>query len=261
MQELACADSTALLTLRAAGSALTAIKTRQIRQSCLSSPPAWLNKPSLCALQSWGSVYYFCGERNEYCTCSMRWNAAGWAKAAIIWCFILTAALGVQKLAIQAGLDGLLAGALAATCIHVHTHRGSCWQLQGALPCSVSAGVPFWLPGCRKACMQASLGSLLAGSHTHRHSAGPSRCTAALWHSRPASPGASEVEWPAAVKPGLDGPLAAAIQPPAREAWHGADFEALTTASPEGCTPVGRLALHLTASLTQGRRSSPRRAS
>ena len=61
-------------------------------------------------VQSWGSVYYFCGDELQYCTCSLRWNAAGWAKACFLSNFVLAAALGWQKLVIQVGLDGLLAG-------------------------------------------------------------------------------------------------------------------------------------------------------
>ena len=61
--------------------------------------------------QSWGSVYYFCGDELQYCKCNLRWNLAGWAKACFLWNFVLGAALGWQKLIIQVGLDGLLAGA------------------------------------------------------------------------------------------------------------------------------------------------------
>ena len=64
-----------------------------------------------CPAQSWGSVYYFCGDELQYCKCNLRWNLAGWAKACFLWNFVLGAALGWQKLIIQVGLDGLLAGA------------------------------------------------------------------------------------------------------------------------------------------------------
>jgi hypothetical protein len=58
----------------------------------------------------WGDVYFFCGNQLEYCTCNFRWNLAGWMKATVLWNFVLTAALGAQRLAIQVGLDGLLPG-------------------------------------------------------------------------------------------------------------------------------------------------------
>ena len=62
--------------------------------------------------QDWGDVYYFCGKSLQYCTCNFRWNALGWLKAGILWNFILSAALGLQRLAIQIGLTGLLPGKL-----------------------------------------------------------------------------------------------------------------------------------------------------
>ena len=98
--------------------------------------------------QSWADVYYFCGPDLQYCTCDFTWNARGWGKALLLWNFVLTAALvrpraprragpcarprarcprrpappratlscrarpqGLQKLVIQVGLGGLLAGA------------------------------------------------------------------------------------------------------------------------------------------------------
>jgi hypothetical protein len=47
----------------------------------------------------------------EFCTCNFRWNSYGWAKAVILWNFVLSAALGVQRLTLQVGLLGLLPGA------------------------------------------------------------------------------------------------------------------------------------------------------
>jgi len=98
--------------------------------------------------QSWADVYYFCGPDLQYCTCDFTWNARGWGQALLLWNFVLTAALvrpraprragpcarprarcprrpappratlscraraqGLQKLVIQVGLGGLLAGA------------------------------------------------------------------------------------------------------------------------------------------------------
>ena len=56
------------------------------------------------------TVYYFCGSRLQFCTCDFHWNVQGWCKALVLWNFVLTAALGVQRLAILIGLDGLLPG-------------------------------------------------------------------------------------------------------------------------------------------------------
>lgn len=64
-----------------------------------------------CGLsQGWGDIYYFCGSHMQYCEPSFNWNLWGWAKAVIMWNFVLSSALGLQKLAIQFGLDGLLPG-------------------------------------------------------------------------------------------------------------------------------------------------------
>ena len=60
--------------------------------------------------QGWGDIYFFCGRQQQYCTCDFRWNGAGWCKALSVWSFVLSSALGVQKLAIQVGFGGLLPG-------------------------------------------------------------------------------------------------------------------------------------------------------
>lgn len=59
-----------------------------------------------------GDVYYFCGSRMQYCTCSYRWNLAGWGKAAVLWAFVLSTAFGVQRLLVELVLQGLLPGEL-----------------------------------------------------------------------------------------------------------------------------------------------------
>ena len=65
----------------------------------------------VCVLaQSWGDVYFFCGRNLQFCTCNFRWNLSGWAKAAVLWNFVLSASLGAQRCAIQLGLNGLLPG-------------------------------------------------------------------------------------------------------------------------------------------------------
>lgn len=64
----------------------------------------------LLGMQGWHSMYYFCGPEFQYCTCTMRWSWSGWVKAAVIWNFVLSSALGLQKLAIQLGLNGMLPG-------------------------------------------------------------------------------------------------------------------------------------------------------
>ena len=63
-------------------------------------------------IQDWGDVYYFCGSDYYYCRCDFTWNAEGWAKAFILWSFVVTASLGLQKLVIHSGLHGLLPGKL-----------------------------------------------------------------------------------------------------------------------------------------------------
>lgn len=108
------------------------------------------------AVQSWGSVYYFCGEGNLYCTCSMRWNAAGWAKACILWSFVLTSALGFQKLCIQVALDGLLAGVVfLSPSIPSADYRA----VKASL---TSRSVLTSALGFRKPCIQVALDGLLA---------------------------------------------------------------------------------------------------
>ncbi len=46
----------------------------------------------------------------QYCSCDFSWNAAGYAKAAVIWSFVLSSCLAVQRLALNLGLGGLLPG-------------------------------------------------------------------------------------------------------------------------------------------------------
>jgi hypothetical protein len=46
----------------------------------------------------------------QYCKCAYRWNLAGWNKAIVLWGFVLTTALGVQRLLVQLVLQGLLPG-------------------------------------------------------------------------------------------------------------------------------------------------------
>lgn len=60
--------------------------------------------------QGWGDVYFFCGRDLQHCNCDFQWNARGWRKAAVLWNFVLSAALGAQRLLVQVGLDGFLPG-------------------------------------------------------------------------------------------------------------------------------------------------------
>ena len=62
--------------------------------------------------QGWGDVYFFCGSDYRYCRCDFTWNFDGWVKALVIWSFVVTACLGMQKLVIHIGLNGLLPGEL-----------------------------------------------------------------------------------------------------------------------------------------------------
>eukprot|EP00775_Hariotina_reticulata_P013637 gene13637-13760_t len=81
--------------------------------------------------KSWGDVYFFCGTRMQYCTCGFRWNAWGWYKAAVLWSFTLSTALGLQRLVIQLGLQGLLPGEEVVT---RESFISICWRL-----------IPYWL--------------------------------------------------------------------------------------------------------------------
>ena len=54
----------------------------------------------------------------RFCTCDFKWNLAGWRKAFTLWNFVLTMALGLQKLAIRAGLNGLLPGTCCLVCLY-----------------------------------------------------------------------------------------------------------------------------------------------
>ena len=67
-------------------------------------------KVANCVSQGWGDVYYFCGSNMDFCNCSMQWNYRGWLKAIILWNFVLSASVALQKLIIQAGFKGLLPG-------------------------------------------------------------------------------------------------------------------------------------------------------
>lgn len=94
----------------------------------------------------WESVYHFCsgpssGARRHgfqgntesfvYCTMNFRWNMAGWRKAISLWNFMLSGALGVQRLCIEIGFGGLLPGEEA---IPRECFVSIIWRL-----------VPFWL--------------------------------------------------------------------------------------------------------------------
>lgn len=94
----------------------------------------------------WTSVYHFCsgpssgvripgteggGESFVYCTLNFRWNMAGWRKAISLWNFMLSGALGVQRLCIELGFGGLLPGEEA---IPRECFVSIIWRL-----------IPFWL--------------------------------------------------------------------------------------------------------------------
>ncbi len=80
-------------------------------------------------------MYYFCGSDLQFCTCNFKWNVAGWIKAGVLWSFVLTSALGVQRMFIQFGLQGLLPGEDVVT---RESFISICWRL---IPCA-------W--GCRQ---------------------------------------------------------------------------------------------------------------
>ena len=59
---------------------------------------------------SWSDVYFFCGPNLEFCSCNLDWNTEGWMKAIVLWNFVLSSTLALQKLLIEVGLQGLLPG-------------------------------------------------------------------------------------------------------------------------------------------------------
>jgi len=94
----------------------------------------------------WESVYHYCSgpssgvrilgteggdESFVYCTLNFRWNMAGWRKAISLWNFMLSGALGLQRLCIELGFGGLLPGEEA---IPRECFVSIIWRL-----------VPFWL--------------------------------------------------------------------------------------------------------------------
>ncbi|KDD72689.1 hypothetical protein H632_c3020p0, partial [Helicosporidium sp. ATCC 50920] len=81
--------------------------------------------------RSWADVYFFCGRDMSYCTSSYRWNGAGWRKAVVLWNFVLSAALGVQRLLVSLLLGGLLPGEDVVT---RESFVSVAWRL-----------VPYWL--------------------------------------------------------------------------------------------------------------------
>lgn len=81
--------------------------------------------------EGWGDVYFFCGMNHEYCSCNFHWNLLGWWKAFAIWNFFIAFAFGLQKLALQLGLGGLLPGEEVVT---KDSFISVCWRL-----------VPYWL--------------------------------------------------------------------------------------------------------------------
>jgi hypothetical protein len=99
-----------------------------LASAALFSVFATVHDPSFA---SWGDVYYFCGPRHQYCTCDYRWNVNGWTKAATLWSFALSAALGVQKLVAATLLGGLLPG---EDVVARESFVSVCWRL-----------IPYWL--------------------------------------------------------------------------------------------------------------------
>eukprot|EP00208_Stichococcus_sp_RCC1054_P004120 CAMPEP_0206134734 /NCGR_PEP_ID=MMETSP1473-20131121/179_1 /ASSEMBLY_ACC=CAM_ASM_001109 /TAXON_ID=1461547 /ORGANISM="Stichococcus sp, Strain RCC1054" /LENGTH=952 /DNA_ID=CAMNT_0053526355 /DNA_START=491 /DNA_END=3349 /DNA_ORIENTATION=+ len=85
-------------------------------------------------LHSWADVYYFCSSsaaESPFCTCDMKWTWMGYLKLSILWNFVLSAALGVQKLVVTFLLDGLLQGEEVVT---KESFVSVCWRL-----------IPYWL--------------------------------------------------------------------------------------------------------------------
>ncbi|GBF89171.1 hypothetical protein Rsub_01888 [Raphidocelis subcapitata] len=91
--------------------------------SCLGLLSYLRSDPSF---QGWGDVYFFCSPTMRHCACDGRWNGSGWRKAAVLWNFCLSAALGAQRLAVQLGLGGFLPGEEAVTW---ESFVSVCWRL------------------------------------------------------------------------------------------------------------------------------------
>ncbi|KAL4421914.1 hypothetical protein ABPG77_005198 [Micractinium sp. CCAP 211/92] len=81
--------------------------------------------------KSWEDVYFFCGNRYQHCTPDFRWNGSGWQQAFILWNFVLSSALLLQKYVIALGLGGLLPGEEVVT---RESFVSIAWRL-----------VPYWM--------------------------------------------------------------------------------------------------------------------
>ncbi|EFN60184.1 hypothetical protein CHLNCDRAFT_133698 [Chlorella variabilis] len=81
--------------------------------------------------QSWEDVYFFCGEQYQNCSSTFRWNSRGWMQALVLWNFVLSSALLVQKFVIAWGLGGLLPGEEVVT---RESFISIAWRL-----------VPYWM--------------------------------------------------------------------------------------------------------------------
>lgn len=86
------------------------------------------------SFKGWADIYYFCSSAQEplvYCSCDLSWSWSGYRKFLIIWNFVLSVALGVQKLVVTFLLDGLLPGEEMVT---KESFMSVCWRL-----------IPYWL--------------------------------------------------------------------------------------------------------------------
>lgn len=95
--------------MEACGTTLLACRQRPASMQALACI-SYTGLKNLVLMCPAGDVYYFCGSRMQYCTCTYHWNLSGWNKAIVLWSFVLTTALGVQRLLVQLVLQGLLPG-------------------------------------------------------------------------------------------------------------------------------------------------------
>ncbi|PRW60537.1 hypothetical protein C2E21_1293 [Chlorella sorokiniana] len=91
----------------------------------------WMAHLDPSEFRSWEDVYFFCGRSYQHCTAGFRWNGGGWLQAFVLWNFVLSSALLLQKFVVALGLGGLLPGEEVVT---RESFVSIAWRL-----------VPYWL--------------------------------------------------------------------------------------------------------------------
>ncbi|PSC68550.1 E3 ubiquitin-ligase synoviolin [Micractinium conductrix] len=119
-------------TLQGAGRRRAALMGRAALYGMFSAL-AWLAYlgPDGHEFRSWEDVYFFCGEEYQHCTASFRWGGSGWVQALVLWNFVLSSAVLLQKGVVALGLGGLLPGEEVVT---RESFVSIAWRL-----------VPYWM--------------------------------------------------------------------------------------------------------------------